>query len=111
MIVTTIEVTEEVTTVTRMITRAIEVTIIIETSLEKGKGEPEKVPSSTWENEGSSINIWARMPSPAVWVIIYQKIQKARSFASMNLPMRNIFFQDVVAAIRSKKTSTKSTPG
>ena len=94
-----------------MITRDIEVIIIVETSLVKGKGEPVKVPSSTREKEGSSINIWARMPSPE-WVIIYQKIQKATNFASMNLHMRNVLSKDVVSAIRSKKMSTKkSTPG
>ena len=93
-----------------MITRVIEVTIIIETSLEKDKEEPGKVPSSKRENEGSSINIWVRMPS-LVWVITYQKIQTALNFASMGLPLRNVLSQDVISAIRSKTTSTKSTPG
>ena len=103
MIVTIIEVTKEVATVTR-------VRIIIESSLERHKEEPEKAPSSTRENKGSLINIWVRMPL-LVWVITYQKIQTALKFVSMGLPMKNVLSQDVVSAIRSKTMLTKSIPG
>ena len=92
MIVPIKEVTEEVTTVARMIT---EVRIITKASLGRHKEEAEKPPSSTREKEVSSINIWVRMPLP-IWVMTFQQTQTTLRFASMGLPMKNVPSQVVV---------------
>ena len=71
----------------------------------------ERAPSSTQEKEDNSINIWVRMPSP-IWEIKFLlQTQTAIKFALMGLPMKNVTSQDVVSAIKSKTTSTKSTVG